>query len=212
VGSTEYRSIASIKGQLMETQGSVSEWIVGSKRGDAQALQRLWQRYYEQLVQLARQQLDGVRRTAADEEDVAAVALARFCQGAKEGRFPKLADRKGLWRLLMRITAQAALDQVKHEQRLRRHAVGESALGEQVDGAGLAAVIGSEPRPELAAVFVEQTRRLLECLDDDELREVVTYRLAGYSNQEIAERMSCSVSKVERCRKLIRKIYERECT
>lgn len=198
----------------MGEPSSVSEWIVLGQQGQPRAIEKLWQRYYEQLVTLARQKLEGARRRMADEEDVAAVALARLCQGLEQGRFPRLADRQGLWRLLMRITAQTALDLKKHEARQRRRAVGESALGANKDYEGeaaLAAVIGNAPRPEFAAVFVEQTRRLLECLDDDELRSVVMDRLAGYSNQEIAERMGCSLSKVERCRKLIRKIYQREC-
>jgi DNA-directed RNA polymerase specialized sigma24 family protein len=84
------------------------------------------------------------------------------------------------------------MDQKKHERRQRRRGSGESALGAKVDASGetgLAAVIGNEPAPEFAVAFVEETRRLLKCLEDDELREVAICRLEGYTNVEIAARL-----------------------
>ena len=51
----------------------------------------------------------------ADEEDVALNAFDSFCRDAKAGRLPQLDDRDDLWRVLLVITGQKALDLVRHE-------------------------------------------------------------------------------------------------
>ena len=103
-----------------EADFSVSRWIVGAKAGESAAVRALWQRYFQQLVCLARQKLAGTSRRAADEEDVALSAFASFCRAAEEGRFPDLAARDDLWRLLMRLTARKAVDQARREGAAKR--------------------------------------------------------------------------------------------
>ena len=55
--------------------GSVTHWFEELKQGDSAAAQALWERYFPELVRLARQKLRGAPRRAADEEDVAASAM-----------------------------------------------------------------------------------------------------------------------------------------
>ena len=115
----------------MTSSGSVTQWLGLLKAGDADAAQRLWQRYFERLVRLARKKLQGARRRVADEEDAALGAFDSFCRGAREGRFPLLSDRHNLWPLLVLITSRKAIDLVQQEGRKKRGggAVrGESAL------------------------------------------------------------------------------------
>ena len=50
---------------------SVSLWLAGLKAGDADDIQRLWDRYFQRLVRLAGTRLPGHARRAFDEEDVA---------------------------------------------------------------------------------------------------------------------------------------------
>src|SRR5262249_36398416 len=59
-------------------------------------------------------------RRAADEEDVALSALASFCRGAEQGRFPRLEDRDDLWALLVVIAARKAVDLRQREGRQKR--------------------------------------------------------------------------------------------
>src|SRR5262249_61707282 len=81
----------------MPSHHSVSAWIEGLKAGDAAAAEELWQRYFGQLVALARRRLQGARVRAADGEDAALSAFDSFCRGAEQGRFPRLNDRDDLW-------------------------------------------------------------------------------------------------------------------
>jgi DNA-directed RNA polymerase specialized sigma24 family protein len=201
----------------MPAQGPVTDWINQLKQGDPVAAQRLWECYFQRLVELARKKLRGSRRREADEEDVALSAFDSFCRGAGQGRFPQLADRHDLWHLLVVITARKARDQVDREHRLKRGggAVrGESALvgvSESPEApAGLEQTVGNEPTPEFAAQMAEECRRLLDKLGDDELRSIAVWKMEGYTNEQIAERLDLALATVERRLGVIRKLWEGE--
>jgi len=197
------------------SDSSVSQWILGAKQGNCHAVQALWQRYFRELVGLAREKLAGVPRRAADEEDVALSAFASFCDAARRGRFPDLADRHSLWRLLITFTAQKAIDWARHEKRQKRgggKVQGESALAGRDSPdhrQALAQCVGDTPSPDFAAIAADECSRLLNCLTDN-LRRVAVAKMENYSNQEVAEQLHCSVRTVERSLQLIRKIWQRQ--
>ncbi|MBC8875843.1 MAG: sigma-70 family RNA polymerase sigma factor [Planctomycetes bacterium] len=187
----------------MSSSESVSDWLVGVKRGESSAVQHLWERYFHRLVHLARTRLGEAKLRVVDEEDIAITAFTDFCRAAEAGRFPSVKDRDDLWRLLIRITTQKTIDQLRRDARLKRG-------GGQVRGdSALADIVGDSPTPEFAALVAEETRVLLEPLDP-QLRQVALAKLEGYHNGEIAERLECSVSTVERKLRLIREIWKRE--
>jgi DNA-directed RNA polymerase specialized sigma24 family protein len=197
---------------LMPDPGSVSELVERLEAGDHEAAQPLWERYYPQLVALARKHLRGTSRRVADEEDVALSAFDSFCRRVEQGRFPQLKDRTGLWALLMLITVRKAADLVHYNRRERRgsgQVRGDSALGSP-DGAtgadGLAQVAAADPTPDVAAQLAEEFRNLLERLGSDELRSIAVWKLEGYTNAEIAGRLGRAEVSVGRRLRLIRKI------
>ena len=200
----------------LQPDGSVTHWLGALEGGDAAAAQRLWERYFDRLVRLARAKLGAMPRGAADEEDVALSAFHSFCQGATRGRFPRLDDRDNLWRLLVTITAHKALDQVRRQARQKRGGgrvlVGSAQAGgeDDTDGAGLDQVVGQEPTPQFAAMVADECRRLLVALDDETLRQVALLRMEGYTEEEIAARVDCSLRTVSRKLALIRKAWLRE--
>lgn len=181
----------------MDPEGSITRWILGTRAGDPTAIRALWQRYFPQLVALARDKLRGTPCKAADEEDVALSALDSFFHAAQEGRFPDLADRHDLWRLLFWITARKVIDLRRREGRQPPLEDGE-----------LEQVIGDGPTPEFAAAMAEEYRRLLEKLGHEHLRTIAVAKMEGYSNAEIAQRLDCSVRTVERGLHLIRRNWE----
>lgn len=188
----------------MSSDGSVTRWIGEAKAGDEAAVQRLWARYFPQLVALCQKRLRGHPRRAADEEDVAVSVFDSFCQRAAEGRFPQLNDRDDLWRLLVVIAARKATNLVHHDRRQRRgggRVLGETSLPaaeNDTDTAGLEQIIGREPTPEFAALVAEEYERLLAKLDDESLRQVAIWKFEAYSNEEIARQLDCSLRTVER--------------
>ena len=200
----------------MAPDGSVTHWIHAVKDGDSAAAQALWERYFAKLVRLARKKLEGTPRRMADEEDVALSALASFCHAAQRGRFPDLADRDGLWRLLLQMTARKAVDQRRREGRQRRgggKVRTESALVGNTfasEAEGLAQIIGDSPRPEFAAMMAEEFRCSLDQLGDPDLAALALAKMEGYTNEEVAKQLGCSVRTVERRLALIRKKWTQE--
>jgi DNA-directed RNA polymerase specialized sigma24 family protein len=173
-----------------EQPGSVTRWLPGLRRGEQQAIQAVWERYFGSLVRVAEGRLRGAPRRAGDGEDIAVDAFLSFCADARrEGHFPDLSSRANLIRLLVCVTMRKAADFRAREG--RRHAAvrGDSALGE----AGFDVLAGDEPPPEFQAQVGSLLARLSE-----ELRDVALLRLEGLTNDEIAARRGWARSTVER--------------
>jgi DNA-directed RNA polymerase specialized sigma24 family protein len=195
----------------MASKGSVTRWIGQLQAGDPGAAQQLWERYFRRLVGLARKKLRDTPRRAADEEDVALSAFASFCRGARRGRFPRLDDRDNLWRLLVTFTARKAFDQVRDERTQKRgggDVSGESALrGAEGSPADLDQIVGREPTPAFAAQVADECRRLLDLLADAELRSVAVWKMEGDTTEQIAAKLACAPSTVERKLRRIRGLW-----
>lgn len=194
----------------------VTCWFQGLAKGDDAAVEELWRQYYGKLVRFARGKLAAGRRRAADEEDVALSAFHSFCRGAAAGRFPQLKDRHDLWKLLVTITSRKAASQVRRELQQKRGAGnvrGESvfvAAGGAGKDVGMGNVLGAEPTPEFAVLAAEECGRLLEILPDEETRQIALWKLEGFTNEEIADKLKCAERTVERKLQKIRDFWLRD--
>ncbi len=194
----------------MSDQDSVSQWLGPLQAGDEAAVEKLWQRYFSQLVQLARKKVHGGgQREAA--EDVALSAFDSFCRAAREGRFPQLTDRDNLWRLLVVITARKAAHHTRDALRQKR---GGGVMGTRRDDADLSLeqLVSREPSPEFAAQAAEECRRLLRLLADSELEVIALRRMEGYAVEEIAQQLGYVPRTIKRKLHLIRTLWEQEIT
>jgi DNA-directed RNA polymerase specialized sigma24 family protein len=178
--------------------------------GDAAAAQQLWQRYFDRLVRLARGKLRGSPHGMADEEDVALSAFDSCYRGIEQGRFPQLADRDNLWRLLVVITARKAGKLKRDASRQKRGGTREVRTAFHQEDPDLDEVIGPEPSPEFAAQVAEECQRLLAALKDDVARAVAVAKMEGYTNEEIAQKLDCASRTVERKLNVIRGRWEKE--
>jgi DNA-directed RNA polymerase specialized sigma24 family protein len=195
---------------LMPSTDPVTHWLNQLKAGDRTAVQPLWERYFQQMVRLARKRLRDAPRGVADEEDVALSAFDSFCRGAEQGRFPQLADRDSLWSHLFIYTVRKASHLVRSEFRQKRgggKVQNEASLPGPDGEPGLIQVLGREPTPELAALVAEQYLLLLDRLPTAELRSVAQWKLEGYTNDEIASKLGCVRRSVERMLNLIRSLW-----
>jgi DNA-directed RNA polymerase specialized sigma24 family protein len=190
----------------------VTHWIGQLRAGDPVAAQHLWEGYFRRLVGLARGKLQGLPRRAADEEDVALSAFASFCHGVECGRFPRLADRDDLWRLLVTITARKALHlkRDEHSQKRGGGAVHDEASlggrdGSDDDDAALDQMLASDPTPAFAAQVADEFQRLLESLGNADLRKIAVSKMEGYTTEEIAAKLRRAPRTVERKLDLIRR-------
>jgi len=199
----------------MPREPSDQSWIGQLRTGDPAAAQVLWEQYHARLVRFARKRLRASPRRAADEEDVALSAINSFCLAAARGKFPQLADRDDLWKLLVTITARKALRHVQYERRQKRG--GGKIRGESVfrgvetfDDGGIEQCVGSEPTPAFAAELGDELRQLLARLGDETLRRVAVLKMEGYTNAEIAAQLGSALRSIERKLRGIRTIWSAE--
>jgi RNA polymerase sigma factor (sigma-70 family) len=188
----------------MAAGGSVSTWLMQLKGGDVAALAKLHQRYWQALVGMARQKLNGAPSRAADEEDVAQEAFLGFCASLKAGRLPVLHDRHDFLALLTHIVACKAHNQIKHEFRDKRpnpnRFVDESVLFALADE--------NELSPLQQALINDCYDHFVLSLSEN-LREYAVLHLAGHSNAEIARQLNRSEQTIGRKLDLIRTKWQR---
>jgi RNA polymerase sigma factor (sigma-70 family) len=191
--------------------GSVTKLIQLLRSGDEEeremAALLIWRRYFRDLLELARNNLNRRVRRREDEEDVLQSMYKSFCLRQQRGEFD-LAGRDALWKLLVTITLCKARNAAKAQGREKRDFRREQTMPvddesqsaqwalEQMDAAG--------PSPAEAAVLNEALERRLEALTDPELRQIALWRLEGYTNREIADRLDMTERSVERRTERIR--------
>jgi DNA-directed RNA polymerase specialized sigma24 family protein len=188
-------------------QGSVTGWFGKLQGGNADAADRLWERYFRRLVGLARKRLHG-RAGAAAEEDVALSAFDSFCRQAQQGRFPSLHDRDSLWHLLVTLTARKAAHLVRDASRQKRGG-GTTPISAD-NGALIDQLLSREPTPELVAQVADEYERMLKLLADADLERVAQMRLEGYTVEEIGEQLGYAPRSIKRKLALIRGLWEKE--
>lgn len=180
----------------MPDEGSITVWVNRLAAGDADAAKPLWERYFGRMVTLAAGRMPGLK---ADAEDVALSAFFQFCRAAGENKFAQLAGRDDLWHLLVVLTARKAIDWRKRQTARKRG----GTAGELLED------VASPVRdPALEALVADQMRSLFDRLDDPELKEIAGLKLDGYSNEEIAGRLGCTVRTVFRRLAMIRDLWE----
>jgi DNA-directed RNA polymerase specialized sigma24 family protein len=189
-----------------EMPGSISICLAMLKNGDQAAAQQLWARYFHCLVSLARSRLRAVPRGGGDEEDVALSAFKSLLIRAEQGKFPHLEDRDDLWQLLYVMTVRKAVDLSKREHAKRRGGGAVRHLGD-LEGTELEQAVGAEPTPELAAQLAEECRRLLDALGDETLRRVALWKMEGYTNKDVAEKLGVVEQTVERKLRRVREVW-----
>jgi DNA-directed RNA polymerase specialized sigma24 family protein len=134
----------------------------------------------------------------------------------KDRRFERLNNRDDLWQILTMLTERNVIGHMRREMAAKRgrgRVQGESAFARPAElsaGPGITQVAGREPTPEFAAEVAETLGRLMGRLDNDLLRALARDNLAGYTQQEMAERNGVSVPTVQRKLKLVREIWQRE--
>ena len=178
--------------------------------GDDLAAARLWNVYFDRLVHLAHGRLQAKYQKATDAEDIALSAFHSFCRGVENKKFPALSDSHGLWRLLVSITIHKLLHVVRDEKRLKRGGQFQELKGFDSSSDSIAAVnqiVSREPSPEFAFEVAEQYERMMLSLGDDELVQLATWKMEGFSNEEIAKKVNRATRTIERKLQLIRKIW-----
>jgi DNA-directed RNA polymerase specialized sigma24 family protein len=204
---------------------SVIGCINDFKQGDAAAAFMLSQRYFERLVRLASQLLRGKCRPAGGNgsDDIANSALHSFLDGVTRDQFRRLRDRNDVWWWLFLITKRKVTDEIERQRRLKNgggRVVGEVDLAANDDDVPDGCVLDregaiylparrradEEPTAEEAVLFAETLERQICALGDESLIQVARLSMDGYTHEEIAAWLGCSLRTVYRKLDSIRRI------
>jgi RNA polymerase sigma factor (sigma-70 family) len=189
----------------VSSEGSITILISGMRSGDDEAARRIWQRFSPRVAALARKKVPTWLRRIVDGDDLANSAMCSVIMGLREGRFLQLRDRDELWALLAFVTVQKARNEIAKASRQKRLPPGATVpVTEEI--------VTPDPPPDLIVRAAEQFQVLIELLRSKEaiLEPIALWKFEGYTNDEIAQRLGCSCSKVARKLELIRKTWERE--
>ncbi|NQV28243.1 MAG: FHA domain-containing protein [Rhodopirellula sp.] len=193
----------------------VTGLILKVRNGDETAAQELWNRYSEQIVEVARRSLKNSSRRVQDEEDVAVVAFKSLLAGITAGRFSELDHRDQLWRLLVVITTRKAAAAIEKDRRQKRgggDVRGDSAVMlQKEDGSahgGFDVLASGKPAPDMAYAMVDQTQQLLASLPDETAQQIAVLKIEGFTHQEIADKLGVNTRTVERRLKQIRELWQ----
>lgn len=192
---------------------SITIWFEQLRHGDPDAAEKLWHRFFERLVSVAREKMATSNRRVADEEDIAAGVMTALCQCADRGKLPSIESRDDLWRLLLKWIHHDVIDHVRNSKRKKRGS--DAVRGDSVfrDGHEGSAEIGFDQiqnvavTPETLLEMEEQFTLLLGRLPDPALRRIAICKMEGFTNDEIAEAQGVSPRTIERKLNLIRKFW-----
>lgn len=166
-------------------------------RGSDSALETAFQRYYQQLCDLAARRMG--KRIAAEPESIAMSVIGSIIRGLRERRF-HVGDARRLWSLMMTILLHKIWKRADRDRRL---------VSAEVD---LTSLLAQGPSPDDIASFQDLVESLLVGLESP-YREVLALRLEGCTQHEIAERLGLTVYQVqktlERLEDRLRRMLER---
>ena len=183
-----------------EASQSITRLIRAVQDGSRSAVRPLLSAYFDRLVRLARTRLRNLPGLGCYDEDLALRSFHSVYQRLRDPARPlDLAGRDDLWRLLATRTISRAIDLI------RRHRPAEVPGDEDVTH-----LLTREPTPEEAAELADECRRLLDSLQEPELRQIALWKVEGYTHEEIAARLDCVPRTIERKVSRIRLLWRHE--
>ncbi len=179
---------------------SITRLIRAVQDGSRSAVGPLLSAYFDRLVRLASKRLRNLPGLGGYDEDVALRSFQSVYQRLRDpARRLDLAGRDDLWRLLATRTISRAIDLI------RRHRPAEVPGDFDVTQ-----LLSGEPTPDEAVELADECRRLLDALEEPELRQIALWKAEGYTNEEIAARLDCVPRTVERKLSRIRLLWQHE--
>lgn len=205
-----------------DESSNISSLMQRVRKGNEEAAQQLWERYADQIVDVARRSLKNSSRRVQDEEDVAMIAFKSLLAGITSGKFPELDHRDQLWRLIMVITTRKAAAVIEKDHRQKRgggEVRGDSAVmqrdpeevgsGEGSGAGGFDRLTSEKPAPDIAAIMADQMEQLLLSLPDETAQQIAALKMEGFTHEEIAKRIDVNTRTVERRLRQIRELWQR---
>ena len=182
---------------MTHTELTDAELVDRWRRGEEEAATLLHERYLVKLLNLVGRHLADRFNSRLDPDDVVQSVFRSIFRLTREGRF-EFEDDSDFWKLLLTMALNKVRNTVRHHQAGKRDPALESVStsADGVDGY-LIGRLGSQPSIQEIVSFADMLEQILERLDTDE-QLLIQYRIEGYTQKEIAEKLGVDDRTVRR--------------
>ncbi len=192
----------------MSTIGSLTLCIQNLRSPDVrvrdEAARIIWDRFAARLQALRAGTSTTASAAGRTKHDILQSMYASFCIGQREGNASP-ASREELWRLLVRITLCKVVNTANRNFAIRRDVRREHSPSPTLFPLWmLDHVDRAQVDPDERLIVLEELDRLLQGLPDN-LRQIVVWKVEGFTNAEIARHLNCTVRSIELKMQLTRK-------
>lgn len=175
------------------------------EQGDPQAFEALFGRYSERLLRLARSRISERLAARIEPEDVVQSVFRTFFGRVQEHRFV-FREQSDLWKLLVSMTLNKLRNQVDFHTAAKRDVGAEKVISPDASPSAFE-LDGETPSPAAVVAFLDLLEHFLSELRPND-RQILEFRLDGYTQQEIAEKLGCTERTVRRVLDRVRKLAE----
>jgi RNA polymerase sigma-70 factor (ECF subfamily) len=187
----------------MSAQDSFHHLMARLNAGDDDAACRVFHRFAQRLLALARSRLDDALRRKEDPEDVLQSVFRSFFTRWQEGEFD-VSSWDSVWRVLTLLTVRKCADRAEYFHAQCRDLDREAGHGAAGQSGQSWAGPAADPTPSEAAIMTEMLEQLMAGLEARDL-DIVTLQLQGYTIPEISTRVHRSERTVSRVQERVRK-------
>ncbi|MDO5552706.1 MAG: ECF-type sigma factor [Planctomycetia bacterium] len=170
---------------------AATSWIDRLARGDDQAVELVFSRYFQKLVRAASRKLSGINTAIRNEEDIVMSAMKSFCLGVREKHY-LFESEDDLWGFLFLLVDRKATAERRRNLSQKRGLGVCTKSGNQPEGPDegqrlFDSVAAEDPTPEAVATMTEEVETFLNICGDNEISsQIIKMKLEGYTVPEIA--------------------------
>ncbi len=200
----------------MEHDLSIHDLMVRLKARDEAAAREVFQRYAEQLIELARHKLRPIVRSKVDPEDVLQSALRSFFVRQQAGEFAGVDTWESLWKVLVTLTLRKCGRRLGHfltDRRNIRLEVSETPAADESQDHSWEALLAAPT--EVEAIQLTETLEILlnrlgkEDRRGERNRQILALHLQGHDAVAISEKLNCTERTVYRILERVKEILNR---
>jgi RNA polymerase sigma-70 factor (ECF subfamily) len=181
----------------MPQDSSFQNLMARLRTGDNQAATRVFHRFADRLITVARGRLDQQIRQKVDPEDILQSVFRSFFTRCAAGQITDLASWDNLWGMLVVITMRKCGRQIDYFHAACRDVQREVSVQPATDSNADWEAEAAEPTPLEAAMLAETVEQLMASLEPRQ-RQILSLSLQGLTVPEVSAQVGCTERTVYR--------------
>ena len=192
------------------SENSITRILTSTQAVDEAGAEAIWNEFLPRLLAVIESRLRDMPKRVVDRDDIAQNAMHSLFKGLQGQQFESVSNCDELWRLLVTITVRKVNRQRRRSLAAKRgggKVRGESVFENENNAYGINQILDANSLPQSAEEILQTYREMLPTITDEASVQTLLLRMEGYSNAEIADRLKCSVSRVEQRMAKIRRTW-----